>query len=173
LSVARDAGYEVYGVETSAWAAVEARKLGGDVVIGYLEDWRRQFMDYRVDTVVMWHVLEHFPAPRTLLHEIANVLKPDGRLIIEVPNFASSRARSDGASWEHASLNDHFYHYTPEGLVALLQSAGFESEEVLQFSTRVYSSNEGWKAQRNAALLESAPWPPLDMLRVVARKVTR
>jgi SAM-dependent methyltransferase/GT2 family glycosyltransferase len=170
LSVAGDAGYEVYGVETSAWAAAEARNIGGDVVTGYLEDWRRQYPDFRVDSVVMWHVLEHVPAPLPLLREIADVLKPEGSVIIEVPNFASSRARANGASWEHASLNEHTYHYTPDGLVILLQSAGFDPREVLQFSTRVYGTTEGWKKQRNEALLERAPWPPLDMLRVLARK---
>jgi SAM-dependent methyltransferase len=173
LRVAGDAGYEAYGVETSAWAAQEARKLGCEVASGYLEDWRRQYSGFLMDSVVMWHVLEHVPAPLPLLHEIASVLKPEGCLIIELPNFASSRATTCGATWEHAALNEHWYHYTPEGLVSLLRSADFEPAEVLQFSTRIYSSTKGWKEQRNEALLEGQPWPSLDMLRVLARRGPR
>ncbi len=102
-----------------------------------------KYADFFVDCVVMWHVLEHVAEPRRLLHEVADVLKPNGSLIVELPNFASSQARIDGSGWEFSCLDDHLFHYTPDGLARLLDAAGFETAEILPFSTRIYDSAAG------------------------------
>jgi SAM-dependent methyltransferase len=170
LVAAAEAGYETFGVEPSSWAAAEARALGAQVTTGYLPDWEKEHPGWVVEIVAMWHVLEHVPQPRELLRGVARVLAPGGHVVIEVPNFDSHGAMSGGANWEFATLDDHWFHYTLDGLTRLLGSGGFEIREGLQLPTRVYESPKKWRKRRNAALLQRAPWPPLDLLRVIAVK---
>jgi SAM-dependent methyltransferase len=67
------------------------------------------------DTVLLSDVLEHVPEPVSLLLEVARILSPGGRLILNVPFMY----------WLHEVPNDYF-RYTEYGLTALAKRAGFE-----------------------------------------------
>lgn len=170
LAVADAGGYESYGVETSEWAASHARELVPDVVSGILDDWVEDFPGMSPDIVAMWHVLEHIPDPLAVLTGIHEVLEPSGCLVLEVPNFESSAARTQGVGWDAAQLDDHCYHYTSQGLTVLLESAGFEVSDLVQFSSRIYGSVESWHRDKNRALLDGTAWPSLDFIRAIAHK---
>jgi SAM-dependent methyltransferase len=167
--VAEDEGYDAYGVEPSLWAAEQARSLGVPVETGFLSDWVARYPGLRPDAVCLWHVLEHLPGPSTLLREIVGILKPGGYLFLEVPNFASSAAARLGMAWEGAQPADHFVHYTPDGLARLLNGAGFEQLQMLPITRRIYESGPAWRKERTDALLGHVDWPPLDLLRGIAR----
>jgi SAM-dependent methyltransferase len=71
------------------------------------------------DTVVCHQVLEHLPDPGLALSELRRVLAPGGRLIISAPHLSRL----------HELPHDYF-RYTPNGLRALLDRAGFTDAEV-------------------------------------------
>jgi SAM-dependent methyltransferase len=167
--VAEDEGYDAYGVEPSEWAASHARALDVAVDTGFLSDWIARHPGLHPDGICLWHVLEHSPDPLAFLKEIVSVLQPGGHLFLEVPNFGSSAAARLGMTWDCAQPGDHFVHYTPEGLGRLLDRAGFSQVQLLPISWRIYLSDSAWRARRNAALLGREDWPPLDLLRGVAR----
>jgi SAM-dependent methyltransferase len=169
IKVAEDEGYDVFGVEPSHWAAHQARLLGLSVEAGFLSDWTAEYPDLRPDAVCLWHVLEHVPAPLDLIREVVATLAPGGYVFLEVPNFASSAAARLGMKWGDAQPKDHFTHFTPEGMRQLLERAGLEPVQLLPITRRIYESDRSWRKARNAALLERHDWPPLDLLRVVAR----
>jgi SAM-dependent methyltransferase len=78
------------------------------------------------DVITLWHVLEHLARPVETLQSIRRFLKPDGTLILEVPNLASREARWLGPNWYNLDAPYHFWHFTPETLRAAVQRAGFE-----------------------------------------------
>jgi 2-polyprenyl-3-methyl-5-hydroxy-6-metoxy-1,4-benzoquinol methylase len=78
------------------------------------------------DIITLWHVLEHLAQPVETLRNIRNFLKPDGTLILEVPNLASREARWLGPYWYNLDVPYHFWHFTPQTLQAAVQKAGFE-----------------------------------------------
>jgi SAM-dependent methyltransferase len=167
--VAQDEGYDAYGVEPSAWAAQHARALGVPVETGFLSDWVERHPGLRPDAVCLWHVLEHLHSPRDFLREVRATLRPGGYIFLEVPNFASSAAARLGMAWDAAQPSDHVLHFTPGGLGRLLSRAGFEQVQLLPISRRIYEPGSKWRRERNTALLERLDWPPLDLLRGIAR----
>lgn len=78
------------------------------------------------DAVVIWHVLEHLGNPQAALAEIGRIMRPDGLLVIAVPNNASWQARFFGRRWFHLDAPRHLHFFGHEGLLRLLQRQGYE-----------------------------------------------
>ncbi|GAB7027070.1 class I SAM-dependent methyltransferase [Geotalea toluenoxydans] len=78
------------------------------------------------DAVVAIHVLEHVSNPLNVLTKVKEFLKPQGHLILAVPNFSSAGYLKLGMQWVWAQPPiAHLYHLTPAGMAALLQRAGY------------------------------------------------
>jgi 2-polyprenyl-3-methyl-5-hydroxy-6-metoxy-1,4-benzoquinol methylase len=87
LKVAEQFGWDTYGIDLSQWACDYLRKSGFDNIFNAtLEE--INFKEAYFDAVHLSHVLEHIPDPIAFLVEIKRILKPGGRVIIEVPNEA-------------------------------------------------------------------------------------
>lgn len=86
------------------------------------------------DIVTMWHVLEHVQEPEQYIAKIFDLLKKDGRLIIEVPNFSSWTRRFTGKYWLGLDLKYHLFFFSPEALVAMLERHHFRVRLVHTFS---------------------------------------
>ncbi len=130
LAHAKARGWEIAGVELSAFARSEAsRRLGIDVKASLAE----LPAGRRYDVVTLHHVLEHIHDPTDFLaREIAPRV---GRLLlVEVPNFASLAAQSEGPRWKDLRPEQHVHHFDPQTLHAAVAAAGFE---VLRIRTLV------------------------------------
>ncbi len=75
--------------------------------------------------VTLWHVLEHLDDPVAALATIGSWLRPQGGLLVGVPNLASLQARLGGDRWFHLDVPRHRLHFTAPGLRALLGRQGF------------------------------------------------
>ncbi len=128
LNELADLGWETWGVEIDPKATARAAHCGHRVWTGSLEDC--DVPESSVDVVRMVHVLEHVPSPTETLTAIRRVLRPGGRLIIEVPNIAHvlSAAFRDN-SWS-VDLPRHFYHFSPETLRKVVQFVGLQVQHV-------------------------------------------
>ncbi len=128
LKVAKDAGWEAYGVEPSKWLAdYSRREFGLDIKAGTLRD--AAFPDGYFDAVTMWDVLEHTPSPAAELDEVYRILKPGGILVVNFPDFGSVWARVFGRRWWWL-LSVHLYYFTPDTLKRMLAQHGFETLKV-------------------------------------------
>jgi SAM-dependent methyltransferase len=123
LHAAREAGYEPWGVELSAYAAAEAaREFPGRIHHGTLEEAR--YADGRFAVVVLSDLLEHVREPLDFLREVRRVLRPGGRLLIVTPDVGSLSARLMGRRWFHRKA-EHLYYFSRQSLSGLLERAGF------------------------------------------------
>ncbi len=69
--------------------------------------YEQDFGDKRFDLVTMWHFLEHDYDPMRTLSTARDLLKPDGRLVIEVPRLDSTTFRLYGDRWPGLQAPQH------------------------------------------------------------------
>lgn len=131
LASARQAGWDVVGVEFAEQLAAEARDhYGLDVKLG---DFLEAPLEGPFDVVTMWHVLEHLPRPADAVARSRDLLRPAGRLVVSVPNIESLQAKLSGSNWFHLDLPRHLFHFTPRSLHRLVERHGFRVEWIGHF----------------------------------------
>jgi SAM-dependent methyltransferase len=122
-------GIVPFGIEPGEAEAEQARQAGVDCFTGSLEAFEPG--DQRFDFVQSFHVLEHVHEPLAALLQMRRLLRPSGRLLIEVPNVH----RPYGLLEENFFQNVHLVSYGPSTLAALVRRAGFEVTRVIDSST--------------------------------------
>lgn len=121
LAAARKAGWQTAGTEMEPDAA---RSLGLDVRC----DLEQFAGEEQFDCVTLWHSLEHLRDPRTTLSRIKEMLRPDGALLVAVPDNSGWQAKLFGRHWLHLDVPRHLFHFDRRSLAALLEGAGFVAE---------------------------------------------
>lgn len=122
LLAARKAGWNVVGTERGErLAVIDSRNVLPDLAAV-----RAEFGDSSFDAISCWHTLEHFNDPTATLAEIDNLLKPDGVLLIAVPDFGGWQSRMSGKHWLHLDVPRHLWHFTSESLNSFLTQRGFQ-----------------------------------------------
>lgn len=126
LKIAQDHHWQVYGVDTEKIAIQRCRKIlpKGKFFQGRLK--KAQLPDSFFDVITLFETLEHVPDLREFLKETKRILKPQGLLIITVPNKAGFISKILGKNWFDYKRLQHLYFFTPNSLNAVLKSAYFE-----------------------------------------------
>lgn len=86
--------------------------------------------------VTMFHVLEHLYDPMAYLDAAHDLLEPEGRLIVQVPNAASWQFLLLGENWTGVDIPRHLLNFRVKDLEILLDRCGFDVVRVKQFSLR-------------------------------------
>src|SRR3970282_850893 len=126
LSVAKQNGWQTIGVEPSEKAKAIALKKE----VSFVED-TAELENHSFDVITMWHVLEHVPNLDNQIKELKRLLKPNGSLIVAVPNFKSFDAKHYGAFWAAYDVPIHFWHFSKNAIQALFEKEGMQLEKVL------------------------------------------
>jgi 2-polyprenyl-3-methyl-5-hydroxy-6-metoxy-1,4-benzoquinol methylase len=129
-----DLGFDVHGLEVSE-DAVQGVDLRAKIRVAW-DLAEARYSEAYFDEVILWHVLEHLRQPRATIKECFRVLRPGGRIVVSVPNFASLQARWSGAAWFHLDAPRHLYHFPVSALRRLLVDTGFEVRSEHHFSLR-------------------------------------
>jgi len=88
LKALPDKDWEKYGIEPSEFASAYAREnYGLKVITGELDE--NQFEQGYFDVVTMFSVIGHLPDPKGYLQKIFRILRKDGLLVLQFPNFYS------------------------------------------------------------------------------------
>lgn len=158
LHLARKRGFTPHGMDVSEAAVQLAqRHYALKVRRGSIGDdiWDAGQFDF----ITLFHVLEHLPDPKAALLYTRKLLKPDGSLIVQVPNAESLQARLFGRRWYGLDVPRHLINFTPRALGLLLGESGFEIHGRARFSLR-----------DNPASIASSLIPGLDPVGRSARR---
>lgn len=127
LEVAKDLGYEPYGLELSDFGAKEiARKFGADrVFCGELP--HAAFADARPGdfrVITMCDYIEHVRDPRQTLSLARKLVADGGAIAITTPDAGSPSRRVLGTGWTHYKI-EHLFYFNKRNLERLLKEVGF------------------------------------------------
>lgn len=78
------------------------------------------------DVITLWHVLEHVHALKEYVQCFQKLLKPNGRLIIAVPNYTSYDASFYKQFWAAYDVPRHLYHFAPSAMRYLMKKNALE-----------------------------------------------
>jgi 2-polyprenyl-3-methyl-5-hydroxy-6-metoxy-1,4-benzoquinol methylase len=86
--------------------------------------------------VTMFHVLEHLYDAGAYLKAAHTLLRPNGRLVIQVPNAACWQFLLFGENWNGVDVPRHLVNFRDKDMDALLEHCGFEVLRHKYFSLR-------------------------------------
>ena len=125
---ARDAGWQVVGVDPDPNAVATAQALGLEVHKGSIEILDCELASF--DAITLSHVIEHVHEPGVLLSSVQRLLKPGGILYIDTPNIHSLGAKTFGPNWRGIESPRHLVLFSINGLQLLLKQCGFVNVEL-------------------------------------------
>jgi SAM-dependent methyltransferase len=131
-------GWVLYQYKAKGWAVsgVEPSKAAAD--IGNKEDLgiknstllRANFSKEEFDFIRSNHSFEHIYNPNEVLEEIHRILKPDGKLLIGIPNFAGINSKIAKKYWYYLGAPVHPFNYSTSNIKQLLTKHGFKVTRV-------------------------------------------
>lgn len=119
LKIAAEHQWKVLGIEPNLQARQIANSKTNNMVFdnGKLDDLKPASFDI----ITLWHVLEHLPNLDEQITKFKNLLKPNGRLVIAVPNFKSYDAHYYKSYWAAFDVPRHLWHFSQESMSLLFK----------------------------------------------------
>ncbi len=159
LRLMSEGGARVAGLDFSLPAADMAwRRYGVPAVCATLS--HAPFPPESCAVVTMFHVLEHLYEPQSYLESAREVLRPNGRLVVQIPNASCWQFLLLGENWRGLEIPRHLFHFRLSDLEVLLDRCGFEPVRSKHFTLR-----------DNPAMLATSLAPSLDPMARMVRGV--
>ena len=126
LLVAKNNNWNTVGIEPSEKAKAIAKAKGVELKSNLSELESNSF-----DIITMWHVLEHVPNLENQIKELKRLLKPNGSILIAVPNFKSFDANYYKEFWAAYDVPRHLWHFSKTAIEKLFSKEELELIKIL------------------------------------------
>jgi len=139
VALLHQAGYDASGVEMSPWVVEFGRKtFGVPIFVGPVE--ALEIPPGSLDVIALMDVLEHLPDPTATMAHCLQLLKPDGLLLIQTPQFKegmnyAALVETKGAFLEILKADEHLYLFSDHSVIRLFQQLG---AEYIQFEPAIF-----------------------------------
>ena len=125
LLACEKSGWNVIGIEPNK----DARNIALKKEIKLHQE-LKDVSNLKFDVITLWHVLEHVPNLKVYLSQIKKLLKPNGVLVIAVPNYKSYDAIYYKEFWAAFDVPRHLWHFSQNSISKL-----FKKESLKVFKT--------------------------------------
>jgi 2-polyprenyl-3-methyl-5-hydroxy-6-metoxy-1,4-benzoquinol methylase len=172
MSIARDGGWQVAGIDISTSGVAYSRRRGFDARVATLE--QHDFAPGSFDAITTFDSLEHMPSPTAALRAAHALLRENGVVMITTPNIDGAFprltynlfGRTIGA-WEHPGPPGHVYQFSRRTLRRALDATGFavvhdETESIDPAHTIMALENAVMDGLRRKAGATAQPTPGPD-----------
>lgn len=125
LVEAKKRGWTTTGFEPNDKASELATKKG-ITIAKQLSD----LPDHSFDVITLWHVLEHIPNLEEQIIVLRRLLKPEGKLIVAVPNYKSYDAMHYKEYWAAFDVPRHIWHFSQKSITTIFSQFDFKVDEL-------------------------------------------
>jgi 2-polyprenyl-3-methyl-5-hydroxy-6-metoxy-1,4-benzoquinol methylase len=129
----------LYGVDLDG-SGLERLRAAGFGRLYQADVEQLQDLGERFEIVVAGELVEHLANPGRFLRAITRHLSEDGKLIVTVPSAQSIRIIANAIRMREVVHPEHNAYYSPSTLRHLLESHGFEIEEIRPYWTEARKS---------------------------------
>lgn len=129
LNVAKGSGWKIIGVEPNK----KARSIATQKRIDLQND-TTGLENHCADVITMWHVLEHVPDLQLQIIELKRLLKPEGTIVIAVPNYKSYDAEYYQNYWAAYDVPRHLWHFSKSAIQTVFERENFQLVQTLPMS---------------------------------------
>jgi len=126
LQEAHNQNWKITGIEPNDKAKTIALSKG----VSFAES-LEALDNHSFDVITMWHVLEHVPDLEKQIQELKRLLKPNGTIIIAVPNYKSFDAQHYGKFWAAYDVPRHLWHFSKTSIAKLFERENMQLVKVL------------------------------------------
>ena len=127
LKVCDKDGWEITGIEPNSKAREIANQKLDNLVFDATE--ATNFKNKKFDVITLWHVLEHLPNLKESIINFKQLLKPNGVLVIAVPNFKSYDANYYQSYWAAWDVPRHLWHFSQYSILKLFDEVNMKIVE--------------------------------------------
>jgi 2-polyprenyl-3-methyl-5-hydroxy-6-metoxy-1,4-benzoquinol methylase len=121
-------GWQVKGIELNKKAAEWGKiNFGLEILYTDIDNFKT---NEKFDVITMRMLLEHVYSPKKVLKKVKSLLKPNGVLIISIPNFNGFEAKLYGRYAYTLHVPNHLTHFTPLTIKQYLKSSGFKNVKI-------------------------------------------
>ncbi len=123
-------GWDVYGTDLSPEAVKNSSHLVGKerIRVGVFH---KQEFNQKYDMVSFWHVLEHIDNPLEYLNKANKILRKNGVVVAESPNFDSINLNLFRKFYSWIMVPDHVIYYNERAVRVLAQKTGFRVKQII------------------------------------------
>lgn len=142
LALATGRASHYAGVELFEPAAAAARKVLSEVVVGDVERLVLPWAPASFDVLILSEVLEHLIDPWAALARLAELVRPEGRVLASSPNVSHWRVIREllAGRFEHSDRGvfdrTHLRWFTPATYRTMFERAGFAVDDVWALTAR-------------------------------------
>ncbi|MCL5090590.1 MAG: class I SAM-dependent methyltransferase [Patescibacteria group bacterium] len=130
--------WKMVGLEPIDYPIKEGKKIGVHILKGTLSSLAKKEKE-KYDLILMLHVLEHLPDPKSDLKYAYQLLKPGGYIVGETENLLSWDFKILEKFWGLLALPRHIFFFTKDSLRLLAQKNDFKTIEI-----NFQPNTEGW-----------------------------
>ncbi|PCH53551.1 MAG: methyltransferase [Flavobacteriaceae bacterium] len=85
----------------------------------------------KFDVITLWHVLEHVPNLSVYISNLKLLLKPNGVLVVAVPNYKSYDANYYKQFWAAFDVPRHLWHFSKKSIELLFSKEDMVVDKIL------------------------------------------
>ena len=162
LEIMKTNGFDIIGYDISKEQRKKSKKIT-NVPVYDVNMSEKISLGNKFDIVISFHTLEHIADPITLLKNIKKLLKPKGKILIEVPNSDDFHLKLNRFYKEFYWERAHIHYFNPKILKNVIQKSSFKNIRIVGVQRYGIENFFHWKLKNKPQMENPSYSLPIEL----------